>query len=65
VTESRSRHAFPESPLLNRLPLKKECAYFPSARNSHTVIICRDVKNFEAHRAGKGVVRQYWAKFVW
>jgi hypothetical protein len=49
---------------LNRLPLKKERAYFPSARNSHAVIICRDVKNFEAHRAGEGVVRHWADSFI-
>ncbi|KAJ6581475.1 putative serine esterase-domain-containing protein [Mycena capillaripes] len=45
---------------LNRLPLKKERAYFPNVLNSHAVIICRDVKNFESHRAGAGIV-QHWA----
>ncbi|KAJ7115950.1 putative serine esterase-domain-containing protein [Mycena epipterygia] len=49
---------------LNRLPLKKERAYFPSARNSHAVIICRDVTRFEAHRAGEGVLRHWADSFI-
>lgn len=46
---------------LNKLPLKKKLAYIQGLRNSHPVIVCRDVKRFEAHRAGEGVVR-HWAK---
>ncbi|KAJ6493567.1 DUF676-domain-containing protein [Mycena vitilis] len=46
---------------LNRLPIIKERAFFPKVLNSHAVIICRDVKNFEAHRLGEGVVR-HWAR---
>ncbi|KAF7356616.1 DUF676-domain-containing protein [Mycena venus] len=49
---------------LNRLPLKKERAYFPNALNSHALIICRDVKNFEAHRQGEGIVRHWADSFV-
>ncbi|KAJ7252775.1 DUF676-domain-containing protein [Mycena haematopus] len=49
---------------LNRLPLKKERAYFPNVRNSHAVIICRDVKNFEMHRQGESVVRHWADSFI-
>ncbi|KAJ7155405.1 DUF676-domain-containing protein [Mycena crocata] len=49
---------------LNKLPLKKERAYFPLVRNSHAVIICRDVKNFDAHRAGEGIVRHWADSFI-
>ncbi|KAJ7442260.1 DUF676-domain-containing protein [Mycena latifolia] len=49
---------------LNRLPIKKERAYFPNASNSHAVIICRDVKNFEGHRAGLGIVRHWADHFI-
>ncbi|KAL0953743.1 hypothetical protein HGRIS_004933 [Hohenbuehelia grisea] len=45
---------------LNQLPIKKELAYIPDVRNSHAIIVCRDVKRFEAHRIGEGVVR-HWA----
>ncbi|KAJ7907692.1 DUF676-domain-containing protein [Mycena leptocephala] len=48
---------------LNRLPLKKERTYFPTARNSHGLIICRNVKKFESHRLGEGVVR-HWANHL-
>ncbi|KAJ7091355.1 DUF676-domain-containing protein [Mycena belliarum] len=49
---------------LNRLPIKKERAYFPDALNSHAVIICRDVKNFEAHREGEGILRHWANAFI-
>ncbi|KAJ6619472.1 putative serine esterase-domain-containing protein [Mycena sp. CBHHK59/15] len=49
---------------LNRLPILRERAWFPDARNSHAVIICRDVRNFEAHRAGEGVLRHWAGAFV-
>jgi len=45
---------------LNLLPIKKEIAYFPGVRNSHAVIVCRDVTRFEFHRRGEGVLR-HWA----
>lgn len=45
---------------LNLLPIKKEIAYFPEVWNSHPVIVCRDVKHFESHRKGEGVLR-HWA----
>ncbi|KAJ7504406.1 DUF676-domain-containing protein [Mycena galericulata] len=50
--------------LLNRLPIKKEATYFPNTRNSHALIICRDVKNFESHRAGEGVLRHWADSFI-
>jgi hypothetical protein len=46
---------------LNSLPIKKELAFFPAVRNSHAMIISRDVKRFEIHRLGKSVVR-HWAQ---
>ena len=49
---------------LNTLPLKKEMAYFPMVRNSHAMIICRDVKRFEAHRLGEGLVRHWANSFI-
>ncbi|KAJ7722437.1 putative serine esterase-domain-containing protein [Mycena maculata] len=49
---------------LNRLPLKKERAYFPHVRNSHAMIVCRDVKNFELHREGEGILRHWADSFV-
>lgn len=45
---------------LNSLPIEKEVAYFPAVRNSHAIIVCRDVKRFELHRQGEGVLR-HWA----
>ncbi|KAJ7915876.1 DUF676-domain-containing protein [Mycena leptocephala] len=49
---------------LNRLPLKKERTYFPTARNSHGLIICRNVKKFESHRLGESVVRHWANSFI-
>jgi len=46
---------------LNSLPIKKELAFFPTVRNSHAMIVCRDVKRFDIHRLGEGVVR-HWAQ---
>jgi hypothetical protein len=45
---------------LNKLPIKKELAYFPFVRNSHAMIISRDVKRFPAHKEGESVLR-HWA----
>jgi hypothetical protein len=46
---------------LNRLPgLKKERVWINPVRNSHAIIVCRDVKRFEGHRMGEGVLR-HWA----
>ncbi|KAG5645713.1 hypothetical protein DXG03_005408 [Asterophora parasitica] len=49
---------------LNQLPLRKELAYFPDLRNSHATIVCRDVKRFEAHRRGEGIIRHWAASFI-
>ncbi|PPQ98932.1 hypothetical protein CVT24_003559 [Panaeolus cyanescens] len=45
---------------LNQLPIQKELAYFPATRNSHAMIICRDVKRFDIHKLGEPLVR-HWA----
>ncbi|KAL0950171.1 hypothetical protein HGRIS_010164 [Hohenbuehelia grisea] len=45
---------------LNTLPLKKSLAYFPNMRNSHGIVVCRDVNRFPVMRGGEGVVR-HWA----
>jgi len=49
---------------LNLLPIKKEIAYFPEVWNSHPVIVCRDVKHFESHRKGEGVLRHWANSFI-
>ncbi|KAG6861328.1 hypothetical protein C0995_001307 [Termitomyces sp. Mi166 len=49
---------------LNKLPLKKQLAFFPDVRNAHAIIVCRDVKRFEVHRRGEGVLRHWAASFV-
>ncbi|KAF4593013.1 hypothetical protein EYR38_008720 [Pleurotus pulmonarius] len=45
---------------LNKLPIKKELAYIDGVRNSHATIVCRDVKRFDFHRRGEGVLK-HWA----
>jgi hypothetical protein len=51
--------------VLNAVPqLKKERAYIPDVRNSHSVIIARDVKNYDFHRIGEGVLRHWADAFV-
>lgn len=45
---------------LNKLPLLKERAFIEGLRNTHATIISRDVKRFEFHRIGEGVIR-HWA----
>lgn len=46
---------------LNLLPqLKKHFAFIHPVMNSHAVIVSRDVKRFEVHRRGEGVLR-HWA----
>lgn len=46
---------------LNKIPqLRKERAFFEGVRNSHAMIVCRDVKNFKYHLEGEGVLR-HWA----
>ena len=49
---------------LNLLPIKKEIAYFPGVRNSHPIIVCRDVEHFESHRKGEGVLRHWADSFI-
>ncbi|KDQ61438.1 hypothetical protein JAAARDRAFT_123313 [Jaapia argillacea MUCL 33604] len=50
---------------LNKLPnLKKERAFIHPVRNSHATIVCRDVKRFEAHRVGAGVIHHWADHFV-
>ncbi|KAJ3494325.1 hypothetical protein NLJ89_g10832 [Agrocybe chaxingu] len=49
---------------LNALPIKKELGFFPTMINSHAVIICRDVKRFEANKLGEGVVRHWADSFI-
>lgn len=49
---------------LNLLPIKKEIAYFPEVWNSHPTIVCRDVKHFESHRKGEGVLRHWANSFI-
>jgi hypothetical protein len=50
---------------LNALPqLKKERAYIPDVRNSHAVIIARDIRNFEFHKIGEGVLRHWADAFI-
>jgi hypothetical protein len=50
---------------LNKLPnLKKERAFITHVRNSHAVIVCRDVKRFTAHKRGEGIVRHWADHFI-
>lgn len=49
---------------LNRLPIKKELAYFVGVRNSHAMIVSRDVKRFEVHRLGESVIRHWATAFI-
>jgi len=43
---------------LNRLPqMRKHFAFIYPSVNSHATIIARDVKRFEFHRKGEGVLR--------
>jgi hypothetical protein len=50
---------------LNTLPqLRKEKAFIPRVRNSHAVIVCRDVTRFPGHRMGEGVIRHLADHFV-
>jgi hypothetical protein len=50
---------------LNRLPgLRKERAWIHPARNSHAIIICRDVKIFKWQKIGEGVLRHWADHFV-
>lgn len=50
---------------LNSIPqLEKERAYIDHIRNSHGTIIARDLKTFEFHKIGLGVLRHWADKFV-
>lgn len=50
---------------LNTLPqLKKERAFIADVRNSHGTIIARDIKNFEFHKIGEGVLRHWADAFI-
>lgn len=50
---------------LNALPnLRKQLAFIEPTRNSHAQIVCRDVKRFETHRRGEGVIRHWADHFV-
>lgn len=49
---------------LNQLPIKKELAHFPGVRNSHAMIVSRDVKRFEVHRLGESVIRHWATAFI-
>ncbi|KAH9066842.1 DUF676-domain-containing protein [Lactarius vividus] len=50
---------------LNTLPqLKKERAFITDVMNSHATIIARDIKNFEFHKIGEGVLRHWADAFI-
>ncbi|KAI9440711.1 DUF676-domain-containing protein [Lactarius indigo] len=50
---------------LNTLPqLKKERAFITDVINSHGTIIARDVKNYEFHKIGEGVLRHWADAFI-
>lgn len=49
---------------LNTLPLHKEFAYFEKVRNSHGMIVCRDVQNYDFHRLGEPLLRHFANHFV-
>ncbi len=49
---------------LNKLPLEKKMAFLNIGHNSHATIISRDVKRFEMHRLGEGVIRHWADSFV-
>ena len=50
---------------LNSLPgLKKELVFIHPVRNSHAVIISRDVKRFPGHKEGEGVLRHWADHFI-
>lgn len=49
---------------LNMLPIEKVVAYFPDVRNSHAMIISRDLKRFPAHKAGEAVIKHWASMFV-
>lgn len=50
---------------LNSIPhLKKKLPYIDGVVNSHPVIVSRDVKRFEVHEKGRGVVNNWADSFV-
>ncbi|KAK0188992.1 DUF676-domain-containing protein [Armillaria mellea] len=49
---------------LNTLPIKKELAYLNIGHNSHATIVSRDVKRFEMHRLGHGVIKHWADSFI-
>ena len=51
--------------VLNGLPqLKKERTYISGVRNSHAVIVARDVESLAFHKIGEGVLRHWANAFV-
>ena len=44
--------------------LKKELVFIKQVRNSHAVIIARDVKRFPGHKDGEGVLRHWADHFI-
>ena len=49
---------------LNKLNLKKDRAFIHPVRNSHAVIVCRDVKRFKVHEVGRGAIKHCADGFV-
>lgn len=49
---------------LNTLSLNKYAAYFPGVFSSHAVIISRDIKRFEFHAQGHGVLKHWADHFI-
>lgn len=50
---------------LNSIPkLEKVLVYIHPVRNAHAIIVSRDVKRFELHRMGEGVIRHWADGFV-
>jgi hypothetical protein len=49
---------------LNQLPFHKHTAHFPGMFSSHAIIISRDVKRFEFHKKGEGVLRHWADHFI-
>lgn len=45
---------------LNKLPLEKRFAFLDVGHNAHATIVARDVKRFEVHKRGWGIIR-HWA----
>ncbi|KAK0217877.1 DUF676-domain-containing protein [Armillaria fumosa] len=49
---------------LNTLPMKKELVFLNIGHNSHATIVARDVKRFEMHRLGHGVIKHWADSFI-